>query len=550
METLSTKRREYVERGLIKDKSKKEKLKKLAHVEIDHSSNLLIDNPPVPPPPAAVATSSRRKEKSISSLVESSAAESSKKNKISEALDRMNELWEPLNNLGTKGVTLDKSKSTEPVPKFTPILINLDENDEDEDEDDDDDDDEDEVYVPSPKIKEHRVRKQNVVQKLNVVPSSSNAKEKGEKGRRGRKKKETNNIPPSSSPPSPPVASGDGGSNNNNNNVAQVGVTDHHQEAATTISRGINTTSPLVVDDQHIVSSSTGIRRRGNPQNANAVRFQDSSKFNNVADQMNNNQIKLGSSTIPPLSQQTNLTLDKSKSTEPVPKFTPILINLDDDDEDEDEDDDEEDEEYVPSPKIKEHRVRKQNVVQKSNVVPSSSNAKEKGKKGRRGRKKKETNNIPPPPPPPPAASGDGGSNNNNNNVAQGGVTDHHQEATTTISRGSRVHPICFTLLADNQECPSSLPQISPPYIKIKDANKPASYIKKYLAKKLSLQSEDEVEVRMLGMPIRPDLPLQHLADLWLHVASSSNSTTDKIVKAGDSAEEFVIVVKYSRCQN
>ncbi|MCD7451385.1 Polycomb group RING finger protein 5, partial [Datura stramonium] len=156
---------------------------------------------------------------------------------------------------------------------------------------------------------------------------------------------------------------------------------------------------------------------------------------------------------------------------------------------------------------------------------------------GRRGRKKKETNNIPPPPPPPPlAASGDGGSNNNNNNnnVAQGGVTDHHQEAATTISRGSRVHPIWFTLLAsDNQ-----------------DANKPASYIKKYLAKKLSLQNEDEMEVRMLGMQIRPALPLQHLADMWLHVASSSNSTTDKIVKAGDSTEEFVIVFKYSRCQN
>ena len=55
------------------------------------------------------------------------------------------------------------------------------------------------MYVPSPNVKEHKVSKQNVLQKLDIVQyietsSSSNNKNinkgKGEKGRHGRNKKE------------------------------------------------------------------------------------------------------------------------------------------------------------------------------------------------------------------------------------------------------------------------------------------------------------------------------------------------------------------------
>ncbi|XP_015087223.1 E3 ubiquitin protein ligase DRIP1-like [Solanum pennellii] len=106
-------------------------------------------------------------------------------------------------------------------------------------------------------------------------------------------------------------------------------------------------------------------------------------------------------------------------------------------------------------------------------------------------------------------------------------------------------HHIWFTLIAcDKQEGPSPLPQISTRYIKIKDVNKPSSYLKKYLAQKLSLQSEDEVELRMLGMLIRPELPLKHLEKLWLRVAPHS---TKRSVTVGASAEEFVMILKYSR---
>ncbi|KAH0635016.1 hypothetical protein KY284_037802 [Solanum tuberosum] len=249
-------------------------------------------------------------------------------------------------------------------------------------------------------------------------------------------------------------------------------------------------------------------------------------------------------------------TLDNSE--EPVPKFissTP-QFNLDDYENEEDNDDVEEDDEYVPSPTVKEHKVRQQNVVKKLDAVqsieaPSSSNNnntdKGKGKKGRRGRKKKETNNPLSPPPVSSGGDGDGGGGTNLN-VAQVEAAIEIEGGTISGSTrvvNERVHPIWFTLVAcDKQEGPSPLPQISTRYIKIKDANKPSSYIKKYLAHKLSLQSEDEVELRMLGMPIRPDLPIKDLEKLWLRVSPHSGKSS---VKVGSSAEELVMVLKYSR---
>uniref|UniRef100_M1DDJ0 Ring finger protein n=2 Tax=Solanum tuberosum TaxID=4113 RepID=M1DDJ0_SOLTU len=244
----------------------------------------------------------------------------------------------------------------------------------------------------------------------------------------------------------------------------------------------------------------------------------------------------------------------KEKSIYSIVNATPLVDN--DDDEEEEEEEDEEyvpsDEEYVPSPKVKEHKVCKQNIkrldVIQATEAPSRSNNnidKGKGKTGRCRRKKKETNI---PPPPPVSGSGDSGSGGTNTNVAQVQVTTEtaggtNNDITTVVNE--RVHPIWFSLVAcEKQEGHSPLPQISTRYIKIKDANKPSSYIKKYLAHKLSLQSEDEVELRMLGMPIRPDLPIKDLEKLWLRVAPHSGKSS---VKVGSSAEELVMVLKYSR---
>ncbi|XP_049347865.1 E3 ubiquitin protein ligase DRIP2-like [Solanum verrucosum] len=358
------------------------------------------------------------------------------------------------------------------------------------------------------------------------------------------------------------------------------------------ISSLVNTT-PLVVDDQvsnqdNVSSSSTGRgrgrgrgRRRGSSQNnANVVDLnngdahpgsltiplhsnndthykQQVESIGYVVESSKNNGISKKNKSIEPLDGMNDLweplnnlvtkgdTLDNSK--ESVPKFissTP-LINLDDYENEDDNDDNVEEEEYVPSPKVKENKVSKQSVVQAIEAPSSNHNNNiDKGKKGRRGRKKKEINN---PPPPPPVGGGVVGGGKNIN-VAQVGVT---TETTGGTSSGStrvlneRVHPMWFTLVAcDKQKGPSPLPQISSRYIKIKDVNKSSSYIKKYLAHKLSLQSEDEVEIHMLGMPIQPSLPLKHLAKLWLDVAPKSGKN---LAKVGASAQEFVMVLNYSR---
>ncbi|KAK4361586.1 hypothetical protein RND71_020538 [Anisodus tanguticus] len=419
---FSAKRREYIERGLIEDKSRKGEIKKLAHEDDDsnNSANMLIDNPL---PPAAAATSSRRKEKSISSLVNTTPVDDQVSNQ---------------QNVSSTGRRRGGRNANNNAPRF-----------------------------------------QNS-SKYNTV--DLNTQIKGDQ--------------PGSS--SIPILSGKA-----TENKKQVESTPYAAESSKndTISKKNKSTEPL-----------DGMHDLWEPLNTLVTKG-----------------VALPNS-------------NKSKSIEPVPNFTP-LINLDDEDED-----DEDDEEYVASPKTREHKVSKTNVVPKeerrSNVVPASAaapstsgnnnNDKGKGKKGRRGRKKKETNNIP--------AAGGG----SNNNVAQVRVT---QEAATSIGTilNERVNPIWFTLVAsDKQECPSPLPQISSCYIKIKDVNMPVSYIKKYLAQKLSLQSEHEVDLRMLGMQLRPELPLYQLADLWLRAAEQQNSGIRK-AKVGGSAKKFVMVLTYAR---
>lgn len=80
-------------------------------------------------------------------------------------------------------------------------------------------------YVPLPKVKEHKVSKQNFLQKLNVVqdikaPSSSINKNidegEGKKGWHGRKKKVKNSLCP---PPTLVIFSGDSDSGGGGKNL-------------------------------------------------------------------------------------------------------------------------------------------------------------------------------------------------------------------------------------------------------------------------------------------------------------------------------------------
>ncbi|KAH7844200.1 hypothetical protein Vadar_025362 [Vaccinium darrowii] len=101
------------------------------------------------------------------------------------------------------------------------------------------------------------------------------------------------------------------------------------------------------------------------------------------------------------------------------------------------------------------------------------------------------------------------------------------------------VHPIWFSLVAsDSQEGDAPLQQIPSGYLRVKNANLPVCFIQKYIAKKLNLYSEAEVEITMQGYIVPPNLPLHNLINLW-----SQRAPKSEIIKTavGCSAEDFVM---------
>ncbi|CAM0875805.1 unnamed protein product [Alopecurus aequalis] len=107
-----------------------------------------------------------------------------------------------------------------------------------------------------------------------------------------------------------------------------------------------------------------------------------------------------------------------------------------------------------------------------------------------------------------------------------------------------RFSSIWFSLVASfEQKGDSPLPQIPSHYLRIKDANIPASSIQKYLVQKLSLPSESEVEINCCGQPVDPTQPLRNLVELWL----KGRSTQATQAAVGSPAEDFVMVLTYGR---
>ncbi|GMI65209.1 DREB2A-interacting protein 2 [Hibiscus trionum] len=91
---------------------------------------------------------------------------------------------------------------------------------------------------------------------------------------------------------------------------------------------------------------------------------------------------------------------------------------------------------------------------------------------------------------------------------------------------------------------PTSLPQLSACYLRIKDGKMPVSFIQKYLVKKLDLTSETEVEIMCRGQPVLPSLQLHNLVDYWFHTASAAKKIPATV---GSSAKDFVMVLSYCR---
>ncbi|WOK99399.1 E3 ubiquitin-protein ligase [Canna indica] len=119
-----------------------------------------------------------------------------------------------------------------------------------------------------------------------------------------------------------------------------------------------------------------------------------------------------------------------------------------------------------------------------------------------------------------------------------------HDAANAQTDR--RITPLWLSLVASfDQPGESSLPQISINYLRIKDGNVPVSYIQKYLATKLNLFSEDEVEITCCGETVAPTMSLHNLVEQWLRGASSQRVPA----VIGTSAKEFVLVLGYRRCR-
>lgn len=114
---------------------------------------------------------------------------------------------------------------------------------------------------------------------------------------------------------------------------------------------------------------------------------------------------------------------------------------------------------------------------------------------------------------------------------------------------------------ADTQFTENALPQISRRYLRIKDGKLPISSVKKYLVKKLDLQSEAEVEITCRGQPVVPNLPLEKVQGIWLATTPSSmellpalkdmnSASQDNRSWAqykGRSAQDCMMVLTYSR---
>ncbi|OMO95601.1 Zinc finger, RING-type [Corchorus olitorius] len=108
-----------------------------------------------------------------------------------------------------------------------------------------------------------------------------------------------------------------------------------------------------------------------------------------------------------------------------------------------------------------------------------------------------------------------------------------------------RFNPIWFSLVASqSQEGYAPLPQISSCYLRVKDGNLPVSSIKKYIATKLGLSSETEVEISLRGQPMLSTVQLHNLVEWWVQTTPTSERIQSYV---GSSAKDFVMVLSYSR---
>ncbi|KAF8775689.1 hypothetical protein HU200_004471 [Digitaria exilis] len=102
--------------------------------------------------------------------------------------------------------------------------------------------------------------------------------------------------------------------------------------------------------------------------------------------------------------------------------------------------------------------------------------------------------------------------------------------------------PIWFSLVSSpNLKGGPELPALSKSFLRIKDGGSQISSVQRYIAKKLDLVDENEVEIICRGEPISPSGTLQGLVELW------RRREPEERVQAslGAPAKEFVMALGY-----
>ncbi|KAJ3674717.1 hypothetical protein LUZ60_005333 [Juncus effusus] len=78
------------------------------------------------------------------------------------------------------------------------------------------------------------------------------------------------------------------------------------------------------------------------------------------------------------------------------------------------------------------------------------------------------------------------------------------------------------------------------------DGSMTVAYIQKYLAQKLSLSDESEVEVVCQNLPVSPAVSMYDLVELWLQTPPKQKIRAS----VGQSAEKFMMVLHYRKAKN
>ncbi|KAM7267519.1 hypothetical protein ACFE04_009685 [Oxalis oulophora] len=65
-------------------------------------------------------------------------------------------------------------------------------------------------------------------------------------------------------------------------------------------------------------------------------------------------------------------------------------------------------------------------------------------------------------------------------------------------------------------------PEISPPYFVVKNDDMPVSFVGTYMAQKLNLPNQSEVQITMMGHSLNPSASLQQVEELWYRSTSVS----------------------------